>query len=103
MPSFIAPSGRWGHSFTAVSRQQAIMFGGQGEGHELCKDYLWLYDRESEERWQQLETTGPQPPSRMGHTAVYWEVWEGVFPFEAWGCSTTSCVTCVTRSRLKTR
>eukprot|EP00730_Choanoeca_flexa_P015214 TRINITY_DN6928_c0_g1_i1.p1 TRINITY_DN6928_c0_g1~~TRINITY_DN6928_c0_g1_i1.p1 ORF type:complete len:610 (+),score=153.11 TRINITY_DN6928_c0_g1_i1:65-1894(+) len=73
MPKLVAPTGRWGHSFTAINATQAILFGGQGEGYELCKDYLWLYDCDTADKWHQIETSGPLPPNRMGHTAVFYE------------------------------
>ena len=74
MPTLVGPTGRWGHTMTAINGSQAVLFGGQGEGYQLCKDYLWLYDNDSSDKWHQVETTGDMPPTRMGHTAVHYEV-----------------------------
>lgn len=62
------PSGRWGHSLTAVNDGRALLFGGQGDGLELCKDACWLFSK-ARNTWDEL-TTGV-PASRMGHAAAY--------------------------------
>ncbi|EDQ92379.1 uncharacterized protein MONBRDRAFT_22003 [Monosiga brevicollis MX1] len=68
------PSGRWGHSFTSIGDgHRALLFGGQGDGFSMCKDYCWMYDSKAD-AWAVVDTSVPDmPQNRMGHTAVYRE------------------------------
>lgn len=53
---------------TAMQDNLALMFGGQGDGHELCKDGCWLYSADKQ-TWTDLSNGAPA--SRMGHAACF--------------------------------
>jgi len=38
------PSNRWGHSMCMISENEAVLTGGQGDRHILCKDAIWRLD-----------------------------------------------------------
>lgn len=71
-----APCGRWGHSVVLVQGQRAgptaVMFGGQGQGGELCRDALWLLDTAAG-AWSE-PACAATPASRMGHACAVDEV-----------------------------
>lgn len=68
-PTGRKPSARDGHSMTyePVSRR-AILFGGY-DGAARLND-TWAYDLDAN-RWTAVHHTGPTPPRREGHAAVY--------------------------------
>jgi hypothetical protein len=53
---------------TAMCDTLALMFGGQGDGLELCRDGCWLYTADKR-AWTNLSSSAPA--SRMGHAACY--------------------------------
>eukprot|EP00794_Sanderia_malayensis_P020013 gene20013-21974_t len=64
------PSSRWGHTMCHTTASKAIMIGGQGMKHLMCKDSLWQYDF-SNGSWRRLEDSSKGTTRRMGHTSVY--------------------------------
>jgi hypothetical protein len=38
------PSSRWGHTLCMLSETDAVLIGGQGDRHVLCKDAIWRLD-----------------------------------------------------------
>eukprot|EP00049_Salpingoeca_infusionum_P015757 m.309164 g.309164 ORF g.309164 m.309164 type:complete len:496 (+) comp15945_c0_seq5:135-1622(+) len=72
------PTPRWGCTFTGFNSKQAILFGGQGTS--MCKDAFWLYNAD-DNSWEQAETKGDIPPSRVGHAAVVDEAGEFLYMF----------------------
>ncbi|XP_005102036.1 uncharacterized protein LOC101852189 [Aplysia californica] len=65
------PSSRWGHSFTLVSSESAVLIGGQGD-KQLSRDSIWSLNPETR-TWKSPEvvTEGAKPEYRVGHTATY--------------------------------
>ena len=64
------PSGRWGHTMTAVddSGSNFVVFGGQGDGDDMVRDRLW---RLQGSVWHdEPSSLGQVPMGRMGHTTV---------------------------------
>lgn len=69
------PTGRWGHSCTAVpSSGHLLVYGGQGgESGALAKDALWIAvcERSGSAAWRYVVAGGEAPAYRLGHTAAY--------------------------------
>eukprot|EP00058_Branchiostoma_floridae_P003749 XP_002589237.1 hypothetical protein BRAFLDRAFT_120761 [Branchiostoma floridae] len=76
------PSARWGHSLCPLDDHRALLIGGMGKGRQLSKDSIWQLDTVTQ-KWEVQSTSfsGPNPETRMGHTATYDPVVKCVYVF----------------------
>lgn len=70
------PSARIGHSFTKISNQKVILFGGVENSltnPSFCNDIYILHINALELRWEKLLIDGLKPSPRESHSAVLYE------------------------------
>lgn len=66
----IAPTPRWGHSFSKTDEHKAFIIGGQGIKNQISKDSIWQYDF-SNNSFERIKDESNGASRRIGHTATY--------------------------------